>query len=82
MNLPRRLLPATILAASAVLGACHRDQAPSADASAIKHAQEQLSQPAWLLQHLPAHTVAYLRIPSPWGLLGAVPNGQIGRAHV
>jgi len=76
MNLPRRLLPAAILAASAVLGACHRDQAPSADASAIKHAQEQLSQPAWLLQHLPAHTVAYLRIPSPWGLLGAVPNGR------
>ncbi|WP_266170194.1 pilin [Dyella subtropica] len=76
MNLPRRRLPVTILAACALLlGACHRDQ-PSADAGAVRHAQEQLSQPAWLRQHLPAHTVGYLRIPSPWGLLGAVPNGR------
>ena len=76
MNLPRRVLPAAVLAACAMLGACHRDHAPAADAGAIQRAQEQLSQPAWLRQHLPAQTVGYLRIPSPWGLLGAVPSGR------
>lgn len=76
MNLPRRILPATILAACTLLSACHRDKTPSADAGAISRAQEQLSQPAWLRQHLPARTVGYLRIPSPWGLLGAIPNGR------
>ncbi|SFS18533.1 Tfp pilus assembly protein, major pilin PilA [Dyella sp. OK004] len=76
MNLPRRILPAAILAACTLLGACHRDKTPSADAGAISRAQEQLSQPAWLRQHLPARTVGYLRIPTPWGLLGAVPNGR------
>lgn len=76
MNLPRRLLPAAVFCACAALSACHRDQAPSADAGAVHRAQEQLSQPAWLIQHLPARTVGYLRIPSLWGLLGAVPNGR------
>jgi type II secretory pathway pseudopilin PulG len=76
MNLPRRLLPAAIVAACVFAGACHRDQAPTADAGAVQRAQEQLSQPAWLRQHLPARTVGYLRFPSPWGLLGAVPNGR------
>lgn len=76
MNLQRRVLTAAVLAACAMLGACHRDHAPAADASAVQHAQEQLSQPAWLRQHLPTHTVGYLRIPTPWGLLGAVPSGR------
>jgi hypothetical protein len=77
MNLSRRVLPAAIFAAGTLLlGACHRDQAPAVDAGAVHRAQEQLSQPAWLRQHLPAQTVGYLRIPSPWGLLGAVPNGR------
>ena len=76
MNLPRRLLPAAILSACALLGACHREQAPAADTAAVHRAQEQLSQPAWLDRHLPARTVGYLRIPSAWGLLGAVPSGR------
>jgi len=32
-------------------------------------------QPAWLRERLPEHTVAYLRVPSVWGLLSA-PNGR------
>lgn len=35
-----------------------------------------MSQPAWLRQHLPAHTEAYFRLPSPWGVVGAVPDGR------
>ena len=76
MNLPRRLLPAALFCACTALVACHRDQAPQADADAVRRAQEQLSQPAWLRQHLPARTVGYVRIPSPWGLFGAAPNGR------
>ena len=76
MNLSRRLLSVAVLCACAALGACHREQAPSADAEAVHRAQEQLSQPAWLNRHLPARTVGYVRIPSPWSLLGAVPNGR------
>lgn len=76
MKPSRRLLSAAVLSVCAMLGACHREQAPSADANAVRRAQEQLSQPAWLNRHLPARTVGYVRIPSPWGLLGAVPNGR------
>jgi hypothetical protein len=70
------LLSAAITAAWG-LAACHKkDEAPSADPQAVAAAQAALSSPAWLRQHLPAQTVAYVRIPSPWGMLNAVPNGR------
>lgn len=38
-------------------------------------AAQAIVQPAWLRERLPDHTVAYLRVPSIWGLLSA-PNGR------
>ncbi|PWK92705.1 hypothetical protein [Fulvimonas soli] len=65
-----------MLAAGLAVTACHRESAPTVDAAARQRAQDELAQPAWLRGHLPAATVAYLRLPSPWGVLGAVPGGR------
>lgn len=47
-----------------------------APASALPpRAAQAIVEPAWLRERLPEHTVAYLRIPSAWGLLSA-PNGR------
>ncbi|MBB3228756.1 hypothetical protein FHW69_003398 [Luteibacter sp. Sphag1AF] len=75
MNARHALLPVALVAALG-LAACHHDEAPKADTQAIAAAQAALSSPAWMRQHLPAQTVAYLRIPSVWGLLGAAPSGR------
>ncbi|MGA7437901.1 MAG: hypothetical protein WBW32_07200, partial [Luteibacter sp.] len=73
----RTVLLAAAISAALGLVACHKkDEAPAADPKAIAAAQAALSSPAWLRQHLPAQTVAYVRIPSPWGMLNAVPNGR------
>ncbi|WP_266159010.1 pilin [Dyella silvatica] len=72
----RRWMIATVLTAGLAISACHREPSNTVDAAAIQRAQAELSQPAWLRNHLPNSTVAYLRIPSPWGMLGAVPNGR------
>jgi hypothetical protein len=70
------VLSAAIVAALG-LAACHRkDEAPAADPKAIAAAQAAISSPAWLRQHLPAQTVAYMRFPSPWALVGGVPTGR------
>ena len=77
MIVSRRFIAAAILAAGIFITGCHREQQPpKADAAAIQGAQDELSQPAWLRNHLPAATVGYIRIASPWGMLGAVPNGR------
>lgn len=77
MNRSRILLATGLLAAVFVLTACHKDDATAkVDTKAVRQAQEQLAQPAWLRSHLPAHTVAYLRLPSPWGVIGGVPDGR------
>ena len=77
MNRSRILLATGLLVAVSALAACHKDDAPATvDAKAVQQAQEQLAQPAWLRSHLPAHTVAYLRLPSPWGVIGGVPDGR------
>lgn len=34
-----------------------------------------IAQPAWLRERLPEHTVAYVRIPPPWGLF-STPSGR------
>jgi Tfp pilus assembly major pilin PilA len=67
---------ATVLTAGLAITACHREPSSTVDAAAVQRAQDELSQPAWLRNHLPNSTVAYLRIPSPWDMLGAVPNGR------
>ncbi|HEY4090652.1 MAG TPA: pilin [Luteibacter sp.] len=73
----RTVLLSAAISAALGLAACHKkDEAPSADPQAVAAAQAALSSPAWLRQHLPAQTVAYVRIPSPWGMLNAVPNGR------
>jgi Tfp pilus assembly protein PilE len=73
----RTVLLSAAITAALGLAACHKkDEAPSADPQAVAAAQAALSSPAWLRQHLPAQTVAYVRIPSPWGMLNAVPNGR------
>lgn len=81
MKRSRRSVAATVVAACLILAACHRDDAGSATPKTVGHAalekaQNALSQPAWLSHHLPATTVAYLRIPTPWGIIGAVPDGR------
>jgi hypothetical protein len=73
----RTVLLAAAISTALGLVACHKkDEATSADPQAVAAAQTALSAPAWLRQHLPAQTVAYIRIPSPWGMLNAVPNGR------
>lgn len=70
------LLSAAIVTALG-LAACHKkDEAPTADPKAVAAAQAAIAAPAWMRQHLPAQTVAYLRIPSPWAMIGGVPNGR------
>lgn len=70
------VLSAAIVAALGVV-ACHRkDEASAADPKAVAAAQAAISSPAWLRQHLPAQTVAYMRFPSLWAVAGGVPNGR------
>lgn len=58
-----------------IVGCGHRNApAPVAQAD-LAAANAHIAQPAWLSERLPAHTVAYARIPSLWGLLSA-PNGR------
>lgn len=75
------LLVAAIVAALA-LTACNKEPtaptAPAAlklDGAAAQRAAAAIAGPAWLRERLPEHTVAYVRIPSPWGLTSA-PNGR------
>ncbi|HEU4671227.1 MAG TPA: pilin [Dyella sp.] len=79
MNFSRHALAASIAAACLAVAACHRDEparTATVDSATRQHAQQELAQPAWLRGHLPATTVAYLRIPSPWGMVGGVPDGR------
>ena len=49
---------------------------PAAPAPVLPpRAAQLLTQTAWLRERLPEHTIAYLRIPSVWGLLSA-PSGR------
>ncbi|UXI67353.1 pilin [Tahibacter amnicola] len=76
MTFPRRLALASAIAAATLLAACDRQSTPTASSAVdISRAAEAISQPAWLRSHLPDHTVAYARLPSPWGLASA-PNGR------
>jgi Tfp pilus assembly major pilin PilA len=73
----RTVLLSAAITAALGLAACHKkDEAPAADPKAVAAAQTAIAAPAWLRQHLPAQTVAYLRLPSPWALIGGVPNGR------
>ncbi|SHM11884.1 pilin [Rhodanobacter sp. OK091] len=77
MIVSRRLIMTAVLTAGVCIAGCHRGQSPAkVDAASIQRAQDQLSQPAWLRGHLPASTVGYIRIASPWGMLGAAPSGR------
>lgn len=73
----RTVLLSAAITAALGLAACHKkDEAPAADPKAVAAAQAAIASPAWLRQHLPAQTVAYLRLPSPWAVIGGVPNGR------
>src|ERR1700754_1255536 len=73
----RTVLLSAAITAALGLAACHKkDEAPAADPKAVAAAQAAISSPAWLRQHLTAQTVAYLRLPSPWAVIGGVPNGR------
>lgn len=81
MKFSRHVLAVATAAACLGLSACHHgtsatDQPAQVSQPSLQHAQDALSQPAWLRDHLPAQTVAYLRIPSPWAVIGAVPDGR------
>ena len=80
----RRLCWAAVATAGVLLSACQRDNAgsstPAAPVAALDRAAQdraaaQIAAPAWLRERLPEHTVAYMRLPSFWGLLSA-PSGR------
>lgn len=61
-----------------LLAGCSKDAStpsPALDSVARERAATAIARPAWLREHLPEHTVAYLRVPSVWGWLSA-PNGR------
>ena len=68
-----RLLAA--VAAVSFMAGCGRSPEPAATspATTATSTTAAFASPPWLRQHLPEHTVAYLRLPSLWGLLSA-PN--------
>ncbi|HTD29748.1 MAG TPA: hypothetical protein VK660_10205, partial [Xanthomonadaceae bacterium] len=68
--LAQRVLVSLSLAFVACIGPCLATSTTKADLAAAR-----IAQPAWLGERLPAHTVAYARIPSFWGMLSA-PNGR------
>ncbi|WP_369930095.1 pilin [Xanthomonas sp. NCPPB 2632] len=73
----RTVVLSAAIVAGLGLAACHRkDEAPTADPKAIAAAQAAISSPAWLRQHLPAQTVAYVRFHAPWALVGGIPTGR------
>lgn len=63
--------------AAGVLAACSKETTTPVAAldSAAKERAATIARPAWLRERLPEHTVAYLRVPSIWGVLSA-PNGR------
>lgn len=81
MNRSGHPLAAAVAVFCITVTGCHHDQSDAdhanlVDQASVQHVQDQLSQPAWLVDHLPAQTVAYLRLPSPWAMVGAVPDGR------
>jgi len=85
---PHRQLALAGLVACTLVTACGRNEQTSATAPAPAsapavpasaplppRAAQAFVQPAWLRERLPENTVAYLRVPSVWGLLSA-PNGR------
>lgn len=73
------LLMAAIVTGLGLMTACNKEPAAPAalklDGAAAQRAAAAIAGPAWLRERLPEHTVAYVRIPSPWGL-AAAPNGR------
>ena len=67
-----RFLASLLIASVVAAGICWAAPVAKVDLTA---ANERIAQPAWLDARLPAHTVAYARIPSFWGLLSA-PDGR------
>ena len=68
------------LAAAVFFSGCHRDESTSAAPAAVAKvdatlARQHVSTPAWLAERLPDDAIAYLRVPSPWGLFAA-PDGR------
>lgn len=79
MSLIRHSLLVAAIVAALGLAACNKEPTtPTAlklDGAASQRAAAAIAGPAWLRERLPEHTVAYVRIPSPWGLASA-PNGR------
>lgn len=74
----RTAMAVLLLATGLTLAACGRNDDP-AKTTAARQAQSDTSAIAtatWLRERLPADTITYVRLPSPWSLLSA-PNGKI-----
>ena len=74
----RAVLPALLL--FAFLAGCSRDAgetttAPSVPMASAEQIAAVTAHPPWLRDHLPAATIAYIRLPAPWALIGA-PSGR------
>ncbi|MEO8670170.1 MAG: pilin [Tahibacter sp.] len=76
MMLLKRFGLSMLIVAVCVISACNRETATNpSSGNTLPRVAEQIARPAWLRERLPEHTIAYLRIPSFWGLLSA-PNGR------
>ena len=75
----QRCFVAGLVAGLCCLAGCQEQRQPAPQPpspSALAKARSQTAEPAWLDTHMPAHSVAYLRLPSIWELVGTVPNGR------
>ncbi len=84
MSIFQRLLLVAALASLTFVSGCnhHDDKAKAIDPAALARANAQISQPAWLRERLPEHTVAYARIPTLWGTLSAPDDRPLDAALV
>lgn len=69
-----------IVTLSFSLAGCGRDKEVASTAIAdADDIADTIAAPPWLRDRLPADTIGYVRVPSPWGLLAA-PNGKAADA--
>lgn len=74
----RRMFTVGLVAGFCLLSACREKPhpGPATTSASVARAQALTSRPAWLHQHMPAHALAYVRLPSAWTLAGATPMGR------
>ena len=65
-----RWLACALVSAALTLTGCQSDSDPAGTASSTTAGRNDIADRARLVDRLPAETVAYFRLPTPWGLVG------------